>query len=48
MPALAGAAHVPHDPILFLTVIGELLLLSLALTTFGLMMAARISQVQAF
>jgi ABC-2 type transport system permease protein len=46
--ALAGAAHVPYDPILFLTVIGELLLLSFTLTAFGVMMAARIKQMQAF
>jgi daunorubicin resistance ABC transporter membrane protein len=46
--ALAGAAGVPYDPILFLTVIGELLLLSFTLTAFGVMMAARIKQMQAF
>jgi ABC-2 type transport system permease protein len=46
--ALAGAARVPYDPILFLTVIGELLLLSFTLTAFGVMMAARIKQMQAF
>jgi ABC-2 type transport system permease protein len=46
--ALAGAAHVPYDPLLFLTVIGELLLLSFTLTAFGVMMAARIKQMQAF
>jgi ABC-2 type transport system permease protein len=46
--ALAGAAHVPYDPILFLTVIGELLLLSFTLTAFGVMMAGRITQMQAF
>jgi ABC-2 type transport system permease protein len=46
--ALAGAAQVPYDPILFLTVIGELLLLSFTLTAFGVMMAARIKQMQAF
>ena len=34
-------------PILFLTVIGELLLLSFTLTAFGVMMAARIKQMQA-
>jgi ABC-2 type transport system permease protein len=45
---LAGLAGVPYDPILFLTVIGELLLLSFTLTAFGVMMAARISQIQAF
>jgi ABC-2 type transport system permease protein len=46
--ALAGAAHVPYNPLLFLTVIGELLLLSFTLTAFGVMMAARIKQMQAF
>ncbi len=46
--ALAGAAHVPYDLGLFLTVIGELLLLSFTLTAFGVMMAARIKQIQAF
>ena len=45
---LAGLAHVPYDPVLFLTVIGELLLLSFTLTAFGVMMAARIKQIQAF
>ena len=38
--ALAGLAGVPYNPILFLTVIGELLLLSFTLTAFGVMMAA--------
>jgi ABC-2 type transport system permease protein len=46
--ALAGFAHVPYDLGLFLTVIGELLLLSFTLTAFGVMMAARIKQIQAF
>src|ERR1700734_2640687 len=46
--ALAGLAHVPYDPVLFLIIIGELLLLSFTLTAFGVMMAARIKQMQAF
>jgi ABC-2 type transport system permease protein len=46
--ALAWFAHVPYDPVLLLTVIGELLLLSFTLTAFGVMMAARIKQIQAF
>ncbi len=46
--ALAGAAPVPYDPNLFLTVIGNLLLLSFTLTAFGVMVAARIKQAQAF
>lgn len=45
---LAGLAHVPYNPMLFLVVIGELLLLSFTLTAFGVMMAARITQIQAF
>src|SRR5947207_3336544 len=45
---LAGLAHVPYDPVLIITLIGELLLLSFTLTAFGVMMAARIKQIQAF
>jgi ABC-2 type transport system permease protein len=45
---LAGFAHVPYSPVLILTLIGELLLLSFTLTAFGVMMAARIKQFQAF
>jgi ABC-2 type transport system permease protein len=46
--ALAGLAHVPYNPVLLLTLIGELLLLSFTLTAFGVMMAVRIKQIQAF
>jgi ABC-2 type transport system permease protein len=46
--ALAGVAHVPYNPLLLLTLIGELLLLAFTLTAFGVMMAARIKQIQAF
>jgi ABC-2 type transport system permease protein len=46
--ALAGVAHVPYSPVLLLTLVGELLLLSFTLTAFGVMMAARIKQIQAF
>ena len=46
--ALAGFAHVPYSLPLMLTLIGELLLLSFTLTAFGVMMAARIKQIQAF
>jgi daunorubicin resistance ABC transporter membrane protein len=46
--ALAGFAHVPYNPVLILTLIGMLLLLSFTLTAFGVMMAARIKQFQAF
>jgi len=46
--ALAWFAHVPYNPALLLTLVGELLLLSFTLTAFGVMMAARITQFQAF
>jgi ABC-2 type transport system permease protein len=46
--ALAYFADVPYNPVLILTLIGELLLLSFTLTAFGVMMAARIKQFQAF
>ncbi|HUN34186.1 MAG TPA: ABC transporter permease [Trebonia sp.] len=46
--ALAGLVNVPYNPLLFLTVIGELLLLSFTLTAFGVALAARITQMQAF
>jgi ABC-2 type transport system permease protein len=45
---LAWFAHVPYDPLLILSLIGMLLLLSFTLTAFGVMMAARIKQFQAF
>jgi ABC-2 type transport system permease protein len=45
---LAWFAHVPYDPVLLLSLIGMLLLLSFTLTAFGVMMAARIKQFQAF
>ena len=45
---LAGLAGIPYRPTLILALIGELLLLSFTLTAFGVMMAARIQQFQAF
>src|SRR5580658_3874784 len=45
---LAWFAHVPYNPVLILSLIGLLLLLSFTLTAFGVMMAARIRQFQAF
>jgi len=45
---LAWYAEVPYNPALIATLIGELLLLSFTLTAFGVMMAARIKQFQAF
>ncbi len=48
MLALAGFAGVPYSLGLMATLICELLLLSFTLTAFGVMMAARIKQMQAF
>ncbi len=45
---LAWFAHVPYNPVLILSLVGMLLLLSFTLTAFGVMMAARITQFQAF
>ncbi len=46
--ALAGIVGVPYSLTLVLTVFGELLLLAFTLTAFGVMTAARITQLQAF
>src|SRR5947209_4162259 len=46
--AMAGIVGVPYSLPLFLTVFGELLLLALTLTAFGVMMAARINQIQSY
>ncbi len=48
MLALAGLAGVPYNPVLLISLVGELALLSFTLTAFGVMMAARITQFQAF
>lgn len=45
---LAGFAHVPYSLPLLLTLAGELLLLSFAMTAYGIMIASRIKQIQAF
>jgi ABC-2 type transport system permease protein len=45
---LAWFAHVPYNPVVIFGLIGMLLLLSFTLTAFGVMMAARIKQFQAF
>ena len=45
---LAGAVHVPYDPRLILGVFALQLLLSFSITAFGVMVAARIKQMQSF
>jgi ABC-2 type transport system permease protein len=46
--ALAGAVHVPYAPLLLLGIFGLQLLLAFSITAFGVMVAARIKQMQAF
>jgi ABC-2 type transport system permease protein len=46
--ALAGTAHVPYDPVMLLSLVGIVLLLSFALVSGGVMAAARITQFQSF
>jgi ABC-2 type transport system permease protein len=46
--AIAGLVGVPYDPVLILTLLGELLLLSFALTAFGVLVAVRIKGMQTF
>jgi ABC-2 type transport system permease protein len=45
---LAGAVHVPYDPALILGIFGLQLLLAFSITAFGVMVAARIKQMQSF
>jgi ABC-2 type transport system permease protein len=45
---LAGLAGVPYTPLMVLTLLGELLLIAFTTTAFGVMLAARVRQVQAF
>ncbi|MDA8331511.1 MAG: ABC transporter permease [Candidatus Dormibacteraeota bacterium] len=46
--ALAGTVGVPYSPVMVLTLLGEMMLTAFALTAFGVMIAARISQVESF
>ena len=48
MLCLAGLVHVPYNPVLVLTLIGELALLAFALTAFGVMAASRMQEVESF
>jgi ABC-2 type transport system permease protein len=48
MIALAGFVGVPYAPLLILGILGLQLLLAFAITAFGVMVAARIKQMQAF
>jgi len=46
--ALAGAVHVPYSPPLLLGMFALMLLLAFSITAFGVMVAARITQMQSF
>jgi ABC-2 type transport system permease protein len=46
--ALAGAVHVPYDPLLLLGIFVLQLLLAFTITAFGVMVAIRIKQMQSF
>jgi ABC-2 type transport system permease protein len=46
--ALAGLVHVPYDPLLLLELFGLLLLTAFAVTTFGVLIASRMEQVESF
>ena len=46
--AMAGAVHVPYDPLLILGVFVLQLLLAFTITAFGVMVAVRIKQMQSF
>jgi ABC-2 type transport system permease protein len=48
MLALAGLVGVPYNPVLLLTLIGEMLLVAVSLTALGIVLAARMRQVDTF
>jgi ABC-2 type transport system permease protein len=48
MLALAGLVGVPYDPLLLLTLVGEMLLAALAITALGTLLASRMAQVESF
>jgi ABC-2 type transport system permease protein len=46
--ALAGLAHVPYSPSLFLVLLAEMALLAFTLTAMGTLIASRMTQVESF
>jgi ABC-2 type transport system permease protein len=48
MLAFAGVVSVPYDPLLLLIMVGEMALTAFMITAFGLMLASRMAEVQAF
>jgi ABC-2 type transport system permease protein len=45
---LAGAVGVPYAPVMLIELVGEMALMSFALTAFGVLLASRIQQMQSF
>jgi ABC-2 type transport system permease protein len=48
MVALAGAVHVPYNPVLIFTLVGEMLLAAVTITALGTALASRMAQVESF
>jgi len=48
MLLLAGLVGVPYSPTLFATLLGEMILVAVALTAFGVLIASRMSQIESF
>jgi len=48
MLLLAGLVGVPYSPTLFATLLGEMILVAVALTAFGVLVASRMSQIESF
>ena len=48
MLALAGLVHLPYSPLMLVTLIAEMALIALVLTSFGAMIASRMQQVESF
>jgi ABC-2 type transport system permease protein len=45
---LAGLVGVPYSPVLLFTLLGEMVLVAVALTSFGVLVASRMSQIESF
>ena len=48
MLLLAGLVGVPYSPTLFATLLGEMILVAVALTAFGVLVASRMTQIESF
>jgi ABC-2 type transport system permease protein len=46
--ALAGAVGVPYQPVMLISLIGEMLLMAFTLSAFGILLASRVQQMQSF